>query len=184
MARAVDSLAGEASTQKIVRPVILAELDFASGPVRVSSAPFPLSHQGQVFAGVGALGAASAVAEGAELQGYAIQLTLSAIPVELVSVALADQYQGRQGRLWLAFLDEAHQMQGEPLFIFAGRMDTCDLEIGETATITLTIQNRLADWERPRLRRYTDEDQQSVYDGDLGLQFVAQMAEKTIYWGR
>jgi hypothetical protein len=63
-------------------------------------------------------------------------------------------------------------------------MDTCDLEIGETATITLTIQNRLADWERPRLRRYTDEDQQSVYDGDLGLQFVAQMAEKTIYWGR
>lgn len=184
MSRNLASLTLAAAQQPVVRPVLLVRLDFASGVVCATSAPFDISHQGESYAGVGNLGSISAVPEGAELQGYAVQLSLSGIPAGLVSLALLDAYQGRDAQVWLGLLDAAHQLAGAPLLVFRGRMDTMDLELGESATITLTVQSRLADWERPRLRRYTHEDQQSVYPDDLGLEYVAQMAEKTIYWGR
>ena len=35
-----------------------------------------------------------------------------------------------------------------------------------------------------RVRRYTAEDQKIDYPNDKGLEFVAEMAEKEIVWGR
>jgi hypothetical protein len=63
-------------------------------------------------------------------------------------------------------------------------MDTMDLSLGATGKLSVIIQSRLADWERPRLSRYTNEEQQALYSGDKGLEFVPQMVEKTIIWGR
>lgn len=184
MSRDLTSLALAASKADVARPVILARLDFASGVLRVTSAPFSLVAHGYTYSGVGALGRISAVAEGAELQSYSVQLALSGVPSELVSMALADQYQGREACLYLALLDEQHRVSGEPVLLYRGQMDTLDIELGKTATLTLTVQSRLADWERPRLRRYTHEEQLADYPEDKGFEFVAQMAEKTIYWGR
>ncbi len=184
MPRDLDSLTEAASIAEVVRPVLFAKLDFASGIVRVTSAPFDVTVGGEVYLGVGTLGAISAVPEGAELQGYAVQLTLSGIPSEMIVLALADAYQGRSAEIFLGLLTEAHGLDGAPFLLFKGRMDTIDVELGQTATLTLTVQNRLADWERPRLRRYTAEDQALDFDTDLGFEFAAQMAEKTIYWGR
>jgi len=87
-------------------------------------------------------------------------------------------------RLYVGLLDEQHRLIGTPLLIYRGRMDTLDIEMGSTATLTLTVQSRLSDWERPRLLRYTNEQQQADWPGDKGFEFIAQMAEKTIYWGR
>lgn len=184
MSREISSLTLAAGKADVARPVILVRLDFLSGTVRATSAPFDVTHDGETYTGVGNLGAMSAVPEGAELQSYAVELTLSGIPPELVSMALADKYQGREARLYLALLDEEYRVTGTPLLIFRGQMDTLDIELGKTATLTLTVQSRMADWERPRLRRYTHEDQRALYPEDKGFEFVGQMAEKTIYWGR
>jgi len=54
----------------------------------------------------------------------------------------------------------------------------------ETATIQVTVENRLIEFERTRVRRYTAEDQKIDYPNDKGLEFVAEMAEKEIVWGR
>lgn len=184
MARDISAVTAAAGKAPVARPVFLVRLNFVSGVVRAASTPFDIAHEGETYLGLGALGAISAVQEGAELQSYAVQLTLTGIPSDLVSIALADQYQGREAKVWLALLDEQHRVVGTPLLIFRGRMDTMDLELGETATMTLTVQSRLGDWERPRIRRYSNEDQQAEYPGDRGLEYVSQMAEKTIYWGR
>ena len=57
--------------------------------------------------------------------------------------------------------------------------------LGSTQSeVLLTAENRLADWDRPRIRRYNDADQQSEYPGDLGMQFAEQMVNKTILWGK
>ncbi len=184
MTREISSLTLAAGKADVARPVILAQLDFMSGTVRATSAPFDVTANGEVFTGVGNLGAISAVPEGAELQSYAVELTLSGIPAQLISLALADQYQGREAKLYLALLDAQHRVSGTPLLLFRGQMDTLDIELGQTATLTLTVQSRMADWERPRLRRYTHEDQRAMYPDDKGFEFVGQMAEKSIYWGR
>ena len=72
----------------------------------------------------------------------------------------------------------------DPVLVFHGRMDVMNIEIGNTATITVTAESRLADWNRARTSRYTDEEQQRLYPGDKGLQYVAQTAEMELVWGR
>ena len=68
--------------------------------------------------------------------------------------------------------------------IFSGRMDVMTIdETGETCSITLTAENRLIDLERPRVRRYTSEDQKSLHPNDKGFDFVNSLQEAEIKWG-
>jgi hypothetical protein len=62
----------------------------------------------------------------------------------------------------------------------------CELEgrLNAAASVVKNLESRLVDWERARVRRYNDADQQAEYPGDLGLQFVEQMVEKQLIWGR
>ena len=72
----------------------------------------------------------------------------------------------------------------DPKLVFLGRMDYMDLDIGQTATITLFAESRLADLERPRVRRYNSADQRAVYPDDAGLDFAEAMVERNLIWGR
>jgi hypothetical protein len=54
----------------------------------------------------------------------------------------------------------------------------------ETATISVSVENRLIEFQRNRVRRYTAEDQKIDYPSDKGLEFVAEISEKEIVWGR
>ncbi|MCH8035958.1 MAG: VWA domain-containing protein [Proteobacteria bacterium] len=58
-----------------------------------------------------------------------------------------------------------------------------DLAPGETATVTVTVESRLIAWERAKIRRYTNEDQQQRFSGDKFLEFVNQTMDKEILWG-
>lgn len=163
--------------------ILLVELDFQGGPVRAHSGVGDFEWNGNTFTGVGTLGKVSEIEEGKEMQAYGLQLQLSGIPSELLSISLNGGYRGRSASLWVAFLDDNHQLINDPVGPFSGTMNTMDGELGETATITLSVESRLVDWERPRIRRYNDGDQQAVYPGDLGLEFVPQMVEKELIWG-
>jgi hypothetical protein len=48
----------------------------------------------------------------------------------------------------------------------------------------LTAESRLIDLERSRERRYTSEDQKIDYPNDKGLEFIADLQDKEIVWGR
>jgi hypothetical protein len=188
MTRSLTAGVQTAIAAELVRPFLAAELDFASGMVRLNSTPLTLrfdSGAGAVdFLGVGRLGEFSAVSEGAELQAYGVAIKLSGVAPEHVAIALGEHYQGRAARIWLGFLDANHAIVPNPALIFQGRMDDMPISLGETAEIAVNVESRLADWERPRVRRYTDADQQERHPGDLGCQFVAQMVEKELVWGR
>jgi hypothetical protein len=164
--------------------MMLIQLDFASGTLRLCSAAYNFSWNGYTWTGAGNLASIQAIEEGAELQMYGVQMTLSAIPAALVSNALNQTYRGRSALIYLAPLDSSYNVLADPVVAFSGRMDQMQIEIGQTATITLSAESRLTDWERPRIRRYNSEDQQAAYPGDLGFQFVPQMVEKQITWGQ
>jgi len=54
----------------------------------------------------------------------------------------------------------------------------------ETSQIAMTVESRLIDLDRVRLRRYTSEDQKSRFPGDLAFDFVNDLQDKEIFWGR
>lgn len=172
-----------ASLSEVVRPILLVELSFASGFVRVNSSDRTINNGGTDFAGVGTLGKVSQLREGGDLQADGAVFELSGVPTDLVAIVLGEQYQGRPAKIWIAFLDAAYAVITNPVLVFSGRIDTMEIDAGAEARITVTAESRLVDWERPRIKQYTDADQQALYPGDLGLQFVARMSEVTLNWG-
>ena len=190
MTREADAATLAASSEDVVREVAFVRLALDSGDVLATSAPFtiPWAWNGVdvvEFLGVGQLGALSPVDEGTEVQPYSISLQLSGIPSANISLALNEDYRGRDCWVWLGLLNADHVLAGTPVLMSRVTLDTMDIKLDETAVIEITAHSPLIDWSRPRIRRYTDADQQAVYPGDLGLQFVSQMAAgKQLVWGR
>ncbi|MGL4480445.1 MAG: hypothetical protein ACRCVK_19755 [Aeromonas veronii] len=154
-----------------------------SPPMRVCNATYSVSWNGHTWLGAGAVGRISPIEETAQQQMQGISLQLSGVPPENLSLALGSNTQGKAVRVWLAPVDTNYNMLADPVLVFGGRVDLMDIDIGETATITVTAESRLTDWNRPRPGRYTHEDQQARYPGDNGLRFVSATVEKDIRWG-
>ena len=71
-----------------------------------------------------------------------------------------------------------------PYQTFEGFIDTMSiLENGNTAQISVNVENKLIILERPLNRRYTDQDQKNLFAGDRGLEFVESLQDKSIVWG-
>ena len=57
-------------------------------------------------------------------------------------------------------------------------------EGAETSTITLNIESRLVSFDLPLNRMLTLEDQQVDYSSDLGFEFISNLQDKEIIWGK
>jgi len=164
--------------------IMLVELDFSSGFLRLHTGVGDVVMSGNTFQGVGRLGDIEAINESLEIKASGLRLTLSGVPSDQISIALNENYQGRACRVWIGALDTNHRLIADPLGPFKYRMDTMAIQVGESSSIQLVVEDMLADWDRPRVRRYNDADQKSQYPTDRGFEFVGEMKDKTLFWGR
>lgn len=172
-----------AAQSEVVSRTVAVRLSLPGGTVRVNGSAADLQLGDETFLGVGGLGAISFVEESAELRAYDCTLSLSGIPTDSIALALTEAYQGAPGTIWEVLFDRATGLPiVEPIVIFRGRIDQMTIELGQTATVTVTLQDFMADWERPRIRRYTDEDQRNRHPGDTGMRFLPATVEKQIIW--
>lgn len=184
MAREITTATLNAAGGEVVRPLFFVLLDFEGGAQRLTSADRTMTWAGEDWLGVGGLGSIGGIEETSELQVNGVELSLSGINPDLVPVALTEPYQGRPCRIWLGFLAETYTLIADPMLIFAGRLDQMSIELGEVAAIRVTAKSRLADWERPRIQRYTDASQRMLWSNDRGLEGVTAAANVEIVWGR
>lgn len=164
--------------------VAFVKLEYDSGPVCFHTGVGEITWGGNTYTGAGNLGDIGVLNEEAELGSNPLLLTLSGIPTSLIGTILNEHYQGRPATVYIGFLDEqTEQLVDTPDVAYGGFMDTVTFTRGETATITMQLANELAAWNNPVIRRYNNGDQQTLYPGDLGLEFVERTVNKTIAWG-
>ena len=164
-------------------PFFAIDLAFDSGAVRLWNGYYDLTVDGEEYIGSGSLLGISSIDETAEIEANGVTITLSGIDSSLISVALTENYQNRTAKIYIGAIADNGTVSSYQ--IFSGRLDVMTIEeSGETATIAVTAENRLIDLERPRTRRYTSEDQKSLFPGDLGLDYVNDLQDKTLDWGR
>ena len=166
-----------------IRAALLLEMVFDSGTVRINSLAYNLDWDGETWLGGGDLARVSAAEEGEEIQAYGMTFTLSGVQPALLSIALNEDVQGRAVRMWLAAFDANYQIIADPYLVYRGRMDTMRVVAGAEATISLTCEGRLADFARARVRRYNNEDQQMVHDGDRFFEYVPSLVNRSLWWG-
>lgn len=134
----------------------------------------------QVFTGTGSLLSIGDLEEVGDLSSKSVEFTLSGIPNSIISLALQEPYQRRVARLYLG-----EQSDSSVVEIFSGKMDKMTIiDEAETSTIALTVESKLIELERSSGWRYTNENQQSRYDGDTFFSYVQSMQDQTVIWGK
>lgn len=158
------------------------EINFDSEDVRLWTGYTDLTIEGEVYTGAANLITISGFNESQEIAAKGATVTLSGLDASIISYALQENYQNRPLRIMVGTLDS-----GVPnvYTIFRGRMDVMEItEVGDTANLAISAENRLIDLDRARSSRYTSEDQKSYYPGDLGLDYVASLQDRQIDWGK
>ena len=185
MSRNLSSNMQTAVEADVVRPIVLVQCAFDSGDLNLWNGIGDLTVNSVDYVGAGTLLSIGEIAESSELQANGISVTLSGITDPLLAKARDEDYQGRELKVLLGAMDASNGVISNPVVVFSGFMDTMVInDSSETATIVVTVENRLIEFERTRIRRYTAEDQKIDYPNDKGLEFVAEMQEKEIIWGR
>lgn len=174
-----------AARAPVVRPFMAAELIYPAGPVRLCSLPHGVTVlvDGQSYAGTGALGRITELEEGSENRSYGFALELSGIPGNWADYLRAQDVQGGLVTIRLGMCDEQWTVIGSEI-VTVGRMDTQDVQAGESTFVRVNCEGPNVDWERPRVRRATDVDQQTRNAGDRFFKFTAAMRNFREQWGR
>jgi len=164
---------------------------------------------GNTYTGAGELLQISDIRESSDIAAYGATLTLSGIPSSLVSLALAEPYQGRScivkfgvlatgsvayllmetGDFLLLETGDKIIIEGtdavtSAFTVFSGEMDQMTFDHGpETTTIALDVESRLIDLQRPRIRRYTHTDQITRFPNDMFFEFNTRIQTESLEWG-
>lgn len=170
----------------VVYPALFVEMLFDGGPLRLWSGFGDLTFNGNVFTGSGTLGKIDTIQENAgDVRAAGVALSLSGIPTEMIALTLTDTEppHGRPCTIWLAFFDSNWALIADAIELNGYELDKYDIEeSGETCTITVFAESILADLERPRVRRYTHEDQIALFPDDLGLIHVVKIQNQEFVW--
>lgn len=164
-------------------PIMAVEINLDSANLRFWSGLGTVTIDGKTFDGAGDVIGVSAIEETNEIAAKGVSVTATGLDSTIIAVALTENYQNRPLTIYVGTIDES--MVTDTYVLFRGRLDTMNIEEnGDSANVTITAENRLIDLERPRNRRYTNEDQKSLYPGDISLEFVDSLQDKTIDWGK
>ena len=157
---------------------------FATGPVYMWTGYGSVDWNGHTWLGIGTLGGIGPISEASKVEAKGFSVMLSGIDPTTLSNVLGEFVLGLPMTLYIAGLNEG-SIIAEPLTAFAGRMDKPTIDIdGKTATISINCESRFVDMNASVDRRYTADDQQRDFPGDLGFNFVNAIQEMTIYWGQ
>jgi hypothetical protein len=185
MARDMSAMLSTALEESELRPILFFEGEFASGWVRIWSGLGDLDWNDRTWTGVGSLLGLGSIEETQQVVASGTTVSLSAVPQEMVSLAIEEAEQGKPGRVWLGLLTEDREVIADPVQAFTGRLDVPEIsDAGDSCTLTISYENRLLDLQTPRNWRYTHEGQQVLAPGDRGFEFVAAIQDQEITWGR
>lgn len=165
-----------------VTAVLAANVQFESGTAYVHSGTGTLVLGGYVYYGMGTMGAIDDVNETNTTSPTQLRMTLSGLDMSLFAKTLNERCVGKPAELYLVAMDDNGVVQVSDL-IFKGRVSGTGATSRETNALQYTVSNIFEDWQRPFPDRYTDESHQASQPGDRIFRYVAQMAERSIYWG-
>jgi hypothetical protein len=158
-------------------------LAVAGDVLQLTDAPRDVEYGGKTFEGIGQLGQIEAIEENTTALPTQLRLSLSGVQTANIALALGEEYLDRPVRVYWALVDtEAGTLVADPVLIFEGRLDSMSISMGETATVAVEATSHLANWERSGAVRWNEATQQERYPEDKGLEFIAQMADREVWW--
>ncbi len=172
-----------ALSQETVTIVQLILFQFSSGPLGLNTSNWDFVYGGVTYRGAYGLGTMSAIEDSPEeVKGLSFQLAGDS--ADMVALALDDSgtWQGTPIIVRTAILDSNFQIVEAPL-AWTGEGDTMTIEEANDQTIvTATAESSATSLLRKRPLLYNDPDQQRLYPGDKGMEYMVSQADKPVVW--
>lgn len=210
MSRGITDQLASAFASGAIQPFWLLELGFTSGTDYFAGLDHDVDALGHTYTrGLGVMSISPIEDTGDSVQGLQVQVA-GALSAN-IALALTERVQGRPIVLRSGLVvqaSEARWVDSSGIFrswvtstgapatwgtdgptllidpnVWAGTMDTLTIDgRDDSMVVTISAEHPLATWDRPRPVRYTHAQQQLMHPGDLGLEYVASLAEKQIVW--
>lgn len=179
-----------------VKLAMFADLDFATGRVRLFTGHGEVAALGETWHGVGALSAATQMEESVEGDDGDGQLTLSGLSEDsadegaanavlaLIRSAVDEFEPDREVHIYFGIFDPAtDQLIGEPFLARFGEMESLiHQETGESIAAVLSYRATGTSGDGQGRRTYTDADQRTRFPADTGLERAALTGRETVAW--
>jgi len=162
-------------------------VDFAVGSGNYGTdAQVDISFGGNNYLAAGGALQISEVTEEDTLKIESITITLSALDTSVVSYFLDNDYMDKQVIVRKAVIGDDHQIIGDPILVFDGRLDqptiTEDFN-SSTAVIQVKASSHWADFDKSNGRHTNDAEQKQLFPGDTFFE-KASVVNKDVKWGR
>lgn len=179
--KALSVAARAAIAQGVVPIAQLVELDLST-TVRLNTTSWDLAWNGQTWQGANGVGLIDVI-DDSPGQVKGLRFNLTGVPSSMLAIALAEPLQGKAVTIYTAIFDVLTYQIINTYVEWAGYLDTMQIvEQGDKADITVNAEHAGIDLIRPRLTRYTAQDQARIAPGDRGFQFVIAQSETPITW--
>ena len=181
-ARGITSGFAAALAASSVAPFYLVQINFTGGTQYLCGLAHAVSYGGNTYTPTLGVMQIEPIRETAgSYEG--LQITIGGVNATQIGLALSEPFKGRAITVRMACIDAAGAMQVDAE-AWSGVLDGPVHTIGAdgTGTIAIKAEHVLALWDRPIIRRWTDAQQQAEFAGDTGLRYVADLANRRIFW--
>lgn len=170
-----------------VAAATLFQFNFLSRTMRFWDGIGNLTAGGNEWQGAGRLISASGLEQSIDLSAPQATFKLSPVTDELIAFAAASESEvtGRPCSVYVQFLSSELTPLDSPVAVWGGIMDVMSFSVGvRDQMISLSAETLFTGRTRATYGYMTDTDQQARYPGDVGMEFMASLINKTVTWLR
>lgn len=184
MSRGLAAANATAASAPHVRPITFLELQLDTGTLRLHTAVGNYTWGGFTWTGVGALGEVAPHEESDGSSPYRISYRLNGLNSTILFEALNEEVFERLAIRYDGFIGDDGRLVADPDEVRRDLMDTMEVLRGdEMDSVVLHCENELVRDTQAPGGLFSDEDQQALFAGDTGFQYLAQMLDAQPYWG-
>ena len=190
MSRGLTAAMVAAMAAGLQRPIFFVELETAGGVHRFHNRMGERTWNSQTWQGVGSLLGFSAASESNGITAHGFVLSLSGAlknsTTQLdLGEALTDIRANKPVTVWLGELDAAGAVIAAPAVIFGGIVSMSQIVSGGLRVgVQIHCESRLVVLQQANGSLLTPQEQERLFPGDKGLEFVPKLPGQTIIWGQ
>jgi len=163
--------------------IVLIELSFDSGTQRYHTGIGDITYRTFTYVGIGTLGQIEPILEDQGIKMKGVRVALQGVDTTVIDLTSNEDIQGRAARIDVAAYDYETATIIDGFEIFSGTMDTSEITRGENASLVLTLESIMSQFDLPNVRRFTDEDHKTRHPNDEFFSLLVTINEQQIVWG-
>jgi len=162
--------------------ILMGKFEF-SEPVYVHTGIGEFVYDSNTYMGVGQFANIGEARESEFLSPLSVDVSLAAPNAQYMVEALDAGNYGDAVTIYAAYRGSDGDIVADPWVVYSGTFEFATIKTSNENIIAITLQHDLSVLDETNGLRFTDEDQQVDYSGDVGFEFVHRQATLRLIWG-